>query len=228
MSYPYNIYIGYDSREDNAYRVCVNSILQNASEPSLISIKPLNLKELRQANLYYRPDDPLSSTEFTFSRFLVPLLENYRGVALFCDCDFLFVDDVIELFDLYDHSKALQCCMHDYTPKSQYKMQGAVQHLYPRKNWSSLILYNCAHPSNKKLTKELVNSQTGQYLHRFNWLEDREIGQIPHEWNWLVGWYKEPKDGIPKAIHFTEGGPWHNNYENCEYSNIWRQYLANS
>jgi hypothetical protein len=226
MSSLYNIYIGYDSQEDIAYKVCANSILKHTSEPSSISITPLKLRDLRQSNVYYRPEDPLSSTEFTFSRFLVPFLQNYTGVALFCDCDFLFIDDVIKVFRLYDQTKALQCCMHDYSPKSQYKMQGAAQHLYPRKNWSSLMLYNCAHPSNKTLTKELVNSETGQYLHRFSWLDDQEIGQIHHEWNWLVGWYKQPMDGIPKAIHFTEGGPWHDNYKNCEYSSLWRQYLV--
>lgn len=224
MNEIYDVYIGYDSREKIAFNVCVNSILCNTASPTKIVIHPLKLDELKSKNIYYRPDDPLSSTEFTFSRFLVPYLQNYKGNALFCDCDFLFTKDIIDLFALSDQSKAVQCCKHNYTPKSTHKMEGATQHLYPRKNWSSLILYNCDHISNKALTRELVNTQTGQYLHRFNWLKDEEIGELPHTWNWLVGWYKEPKDGKPNAIHFTEGGPWHQGYENCEYADVWKQY----
>lgn len=225
MKETYDIYIGYDSRETLAFDVCVNSILSNTADPTEIVIHPLRLPELKSKGVYYRPEDPLSSTEFTFSRFLVPYLQNYTGNALFCDCDFLFTKDVKEVFALFNQSKAVQCCKHDYAPNSTHKMEGAVQYLYPRKNWSSLILFNCSHDSNKALTKEIVNTETGQYLHRFSWLKDEEIGEIPHEWNWLVGWYKEPTDGTPNALHFTEGGPWHKGYEDCEYSDLWRQYL---
>jgi lipopolysaccharide biosynthesis glycosyltransferase len=225
MSNKLDIYIGYDTRESLAFDVCVKSILKHTLNSSLITIHSLKLQDLRNAGFYYRPDDPLSSTEFTFSRFLVPYLQNYKGRAIFCDCDFLFTEDILTLADLFDSSLALQCCKHVYAPKSTHKMEGAAQHLYPRKNWSSLMLYNCSHESNQKLTKELVNSQTGQFLHRLQWLTDEEIGNIPYEWNWLVGWYKEPEDGKPKALHFTEGGPWHKGYENCEYADKWREYL---
>jgi lipopolysaccharide biosynthesis glycosyltransferase len=225
MKTSYDIYVGYDSREPLAFDVCVNSILKNTSNPTAITIHPLRIDQLRRSGVYYRPDDPLSSTEFTFSRFLVPFLQEYKGKALFCDSDFLFIRDVVELFELFDSTKAIQCCMHDYNPSSVYKMEGAMQHLYPRKNWSSLVLYNCEHESNQTLTTELVNNETGQYLHRFQWLKDEELGELSYEWNWLVGWYKEPVNGTPKALHFTEGGPWHKGYENCEYADIWRQYL---
>jgi hypothetical protein len=125
------------------------------------------------------------------------------------------------------------CAQHDYTPKSGVKMDGQTQTVYPRKNWSSMMLINCAHPSNRCVTKEFVNDQykTGAYLHRFSWLQDSEIGKLSHEWNWLVGLYKEPADGSPQALHYTDGGPWFPEYENCEYSDeyykIERQYLKN-
>ena len=114
-------------------------------------------------------------------------------------------------------------------PEEGTKMDGQLQLQYPRKNWSSMVLFNCGHPSNKKLTKELVNDPetTGKYLHRFSWLEDDEIGELSHEYNWLVGWYKEPKDGTPKVLHYTEGGPWFENMRDCEYGDIWKKEVIN-
>ena len=202
-----NIYIGYDSREDLAYQVCSHSI---TSLSKSAKIYPLKLNDLKKAGYYKRGEDKLGSTEFTFSRFLVPILNDYKGWALFCDCDLLFLKPVEELFSLVDDKYAVMCVQHDYAPKGNTKMDGRIQSIYPRKNWSSLVLWNCDHPSNKKVTLDLVNdpNTTGKYLHRFSWLEDNEIGAVGHEWNWLVGWYKEPQDGAPKAIHYTEGGPW--------------------
>lgn len=220
-----NIYVGYDSREDLAYQVCEFSIKKQS--PSA-NVHPLVLKELIEKNIYTRDEDKLGSTEFTFSRFLVPELNNYNGWAIFCDCDILFLKDVNELFNLADDRYAIMCAQHDYTPKEGVKMDGKAQTIYPRKNWSSVVLWNCSHPSNKKINKELVNDPvtTGKYLHRFSWLEDHEIGSIPHTWNWLVGWYKEPQDGNPNAIHYTEGGPWFENYRFCEYHQIWKDTLT--
>jgi len=218
----HKIYIGYDSREIDAYNACVNSLLSHSTSP--LEIIPLKIDDLRNKGVYWRDLDVLSSTEFTFTRFLIPFLENYKGVALFCDCDFIFLEDVSNLFNLQDPTKAVQCCKHQYTPSAKTKMDGATQHLYPRKNWSSLVIYNCEHPANKKLTSEVVNSETGQYLHRFMWLSDEDIGDIPIQWNWLTDWYNEPEDGHPKALHFTQGGPWHIAYSNCKYNEVWLQY----
>ena len=227
---PLKIFIGWDSREDIAYQVCKQSILEHTSVP--VEISPLKLKTLQKQNLYWRDVDKLASTEFTFSRFLVPELNLFDGWALFIDCDFLFLDDVAKLFAQTNNKYAVMCAQHDYTPKEGVKMDGQTQTVYPRKNWSSMMLFNCSHPSNKILTRELVNdeSTTGQYLHRFSWLKDKEIGKISHEWNWLVGWYKESKDGKPSALHYTEGGPWFKEYEDCDYAVNWykveRKYLA--
>jgi len=169
----------------------------------------------------------LKSRGFTFSRYLVPELNKYEGWALFCDCDLLFLEDVNNLFELADDKYAVMCVQHDYTPKEGTKMDGKQQTIYPRKNWSSVVLWNCSHQSNKQVNKDLVNNPdtTGKYLHRFSWLKDEEIGSIPHDWNWLVGWYKEPEDGTPSAIHYTEGGPWFENYRFCDYHQIWKDTL---
>lgn len=221
-----DIYIGYDSREDLAYQVTSYSIKSNS--PSA-RIHPLKLTELREKKLYTREEDKLGSTEFTFSRFLVPILNNYKGWALFCDCDILFLKPLEDLFGLTDDRYAVMCVKHDYKPTNKLKMDGKQQSIYPRKNWSSLVLWNCNHPSNKKITTDLVNDHeiTGKYLHRFSWLKDEEIGSISHEWNWLVGWYQEPENGSPKAIHYTEGGPWFSEYRFCEYNDVWKKYLFN-
>ena len=212
------VFVGWDRREDIAYQSCKQSILDTSSAP--VEITPLKQKELRNSEMYWRGKDKLASTEFTFTRFLIPELMEFQGWALFIDCDFIALDDVKELFDQADDKYAVMCAKHDYTPKEGIKMDGQQQLNYPRKNWSSMMLINCAHPSNRILTKELVNNEdkTGAYFHRFSWLRDEEIGQLSHEWNWLVGWYNEPIDGTPKFLHYTEGGPWFEEYADCEYA----------
>ena len=214
------VYVGYDSREDEAYRVCRHSIL--ARSPT-VNIQPLIQSDLREQGLYTRGSDLLGSTEFTFTRFLVPSLMQYKGWALFIDCDFLFLENIENLFSQAEEKYAVLVVQHDYRPNSRIKMDGKTQYLYPRKNWSSLVLWNCEHPSNKVLSTEVVNTQSGSYLHRFSWLKDEEIGSISHEWNWLVNWYKEPDNGHPKALHYTEGGPWLDNFKDCDYSDLWKK-----
>jgi hypothetical protein len=146
---------------------------------------------------------------------------------VFCDCDFVWRIPSHELIKHCDPSKAVMCVQHDYKPKEGTKMDGQVQTVYPRKNWSSMVLWNCEHPKNKMLTPELLNKEDAKFLHRFSWLEDNEIGSLPHEYNWLVGWYKEPTDGKPKILHYTEGGPWFDGYRDCEYADVWKKELIN-
>lgn len=217
-----NIYIGWDSRETIAADVCEMSIYDNASQP--VAITMLKQIQLREAGLYTRPEDKQGSTEFTFTRFLVPHLNHYQGWAVFCDCDFLWTGDIQQLLAKADDRYAVMVVKHDYRPQNTVKMDGKAQEYYPRKNWSSMILWNCGHPANRAVTPEMVNSQSGAYLHRFQWLDDSLIGELHPEWNWLVNWYHEPYDGEPKAIHYTEGGPWFDNYRNCAYSQEWKQY----
>jgi len=219
---PFKIFIGWDRREDIAYQVAKKSIEDRASIP--VEIIPLKQHELRDTGIYTRPTDKLASTEFTFTRYLVPYLADYKGWALFIDCDFLFLDDVAKLVEQIDDSYAIMCAQHQYTPKPGRKMDGKLQTIYPKKNWSSMMLINCEHPKNiDELTLNNVNNENlnGAHFHRFSWLPDSSIGQISHEWNWLVGWYNEPDDGAPKALHYTEGGPWFDNYKDCEYAAEW-------
>ena len=218
-----NVFVGYDTREDIAYQVCEFSIKRfNAN----VAITPLIQHELRQKKIYWREIDKLASTEFTFTRFLVPHLMNFKGWALFIDCDIVFLEDVNNLFSLADDRYAVMCVKHEFNPKPGLKMDGQVQTVYPRKNWSSVVLWNCAHPSNEKVTVDSVNNPNfdGAYFHRFSWLKDEEIGELPCDWNWLVGWYKKD-DGVPRAIHYTEGGPWFKNYRNCEFNQDWKKCL---
>ena len=219
-------FVGYDAKEDIAYRVCKHSLLKRASID--IKIFSLKLDELKAKKFYKRDIDPLASTQFTYSRFLVPALMNYKGWAIFCDCDFIFLDDIAKITENLDESKAVYCVKHDYTPKEKHKMDGQKQTIYPRKNWSSVMLFNCGHPSNKKISSSVVNDTniTGKYLHRFSWLQDSEVGQLSHEWNWLTDWYKEPQDGKPKLLHYTEGGPGFENYRDCDYHKEWKLELA--
>ena len=214
-----NIYIGYDSKEDIAYRVCKYSILKRSR--SSIKIISLKLYELVAKNLYKRDIDPLASTEFTYSRFLVPALNNYNGWAIFCDCDFIFFEDISNILVDIDQSKAVYCVQHDYAPKEKHKMDGQKQTIYPRKNWSSFILFNCSHPSNKKLSVDLVNSETGSFLHQFKWLEDHEIGSLDERWNWLEGWTSNHNDKKPYAVHYTRGGPWFDEWQDVEFASEW-------
>ena len=220
------VFIGYDPREDIAYQVCKYSI---QSRNPLIQVEPLVQKELRDNGWYWREKDKLGSTEFTFTRFLVPELMYFNGWAVFMDCDMILQTDIEELFAQADDQYAVMVAKHDYTPKPGTKMDNCAQHPYPRKNWSSVMLFNCAHPSNQKLTVDLINhpDTTGKYLHRFSWLEDNEIGEFSHEWNWLVGWYNSPRDGAPKCLHYTEGGPWFENYRKCQYHKEWKTELYN-
>jgi lipopolysaccharide biosynthesis glycosyltransferase len=219
------IFVGYDTREDIAYQVCKHSIESLCPTAEVI---PLKQNELRNDKLYWRGEDKLASTEFTFTRFLIPHLMNYNGWALFIDSDIVFTENVKNLFDLADDKYAVMCAQHDYTPKPGTKMDGQVQTQYPRKNWSSVVLWNCGHPSNQAVTIDSVNNPNydGKYFHRFSWLKDEEVGQISHEWNWLVDWYQEPEDGTPRALHYTEGGPWIENYRHCDYGDVWKKYLT--
>ncbi|GLJ53955.1 hypothetical protein SUGI_1153300 [Cryptomeria japonica] len=220
------IFVGYDPREELAYEVCRHSILKHASFP--VEVIPIKQSDLRNAGLYWRSRGGTESTEFSFTRFLTPFLAGFQGWALFVDCDFLYTADIKELAELIDDKYAIMCVQHDYKPKTATKMDGVVQTTYPRKNWSSMVLYNCEHPKNRVLTPSVVNSQSGAFLHRFMWLDDSDIGSIPFTWNFLVGHNEvDPKDPTtyPKAIHYTLGGPWFEAWKDCPFADLWLQEM---
>ena len=207
------IFIGYDSKVKIAYHVLAESILRNSS--TSVTISPINLNNLN--NIYTRKQDSLASTEFSFSRFLVPYLMNYSGWAIFMDSDMLMLSDITNLWNLRNENYAIQVCKHDYIPKTKNKFLGNNQTVYIKKNWSSLMLMNCS--KCKTLTPEYVNTKSGLELHQFKWLDENLIGDIPFEWNWLIGEYPYKKDIY--NIHFTDGGPYFKDYKNTEYANEW-------
>ncbi len=212
-----NIFIGYDSKEKVAFNVLSYSILKNSTKP--VSITPIYLDNIKDD--FVRERNNLSSTEFSFSRFIIPHLMNYQGWALFMDCDMLMVDDIAKLWRLRDDKYAVQVCKHDYVPKSQTKFLNQVQTVYPKKNWSSFMLMNCKKCST--LTPDYVNKASGLELHQYKWLESESlIGEVPLEWNWLADEYEYKKD--VNNIHYTEGGPYFEAYKNCDYADWWFDY----
>jgi lipopolysaccharide biosynthesis glycosyltransferase len=216
---PLRIFVGWDSREDTAYQVCKRSLEQHASIP--LEISPIRQHDLRARGVYTRGADPLSSTEFSFTRFLTPYLAGYQGWAIFVDCDFLFRRDIAGILEYLDPTKALHCVKHEYTPLETTKMDGQQQTQYPRKNWSSFMLINCGHEQVRRLTPAVINAESGLYLHRFNWLSDDVIGALPLTWNYLEGWHSKADCDDPIAVHFTRGGPWFENYRDVEYAAQW-------
>lgn len=215
----HKIFVGYDSREDIAWQVARHSLLRHATDE--LAVIPLRQTVLRELGLYTRPFDPMSSTEFSLTRFLTPFLAAQEGWVLFCDCDFLFTTDISEVFRDLDPDKALYCVQHDYTPAHDIKMDGKQQTSYPRKNWSSFMLFNCSHPDVKALTPALVNSATPAFLHRFEWIgSDDHIGALALDWNFLEGEYPRPET-TPRVIHYTNGGPWFENWQEVDYADLW-------
>jgi hypothetical protein len=212
---PIRVFIGYDSVEAAAFSVLSHSIHARASQP--VSIAPVMLSQL--AGVYKREANALASTEFSFSRFLVPYLCDYRGWAVFMDCDMLARDDIAKLWSLRDERYAVQVVKHVHVPREDTKFRGAVQTRYEKKNWSSVMLMNCARCT--ALTPEYVNAATGLELHQFKWLEGESlIGEIPSAWNHLVGY--DPPRADASLAHFTIGGPYFAEYANCEYADEWR------
>ena len=208
------VFIGFDARESVAFGVLAHSIHARASEP--VTIAPVMLSELR--GIYRRERNPLQSTDFSFSRFLTPYLCGYEGWAIFMDCDMLVMDDIARLWGLRDDRYAVQVVKHVHVPREDVKFLGEKQTKYEKKNWSSVMLMNCARC--KALTPDYVNTATGLELHQFKWLEsDALIGDLPHEWNHLVG-YDAPRRGVSLA-HFTIGGPYFPEYRDCEYGREW-------
>jgi lipopolysaccharide biosynthesis glycosyltransferase len=221
------VFLGYDSREPEAYEVAASSLLRRASIP--VTITPLNAQKLAEVGLLRRPTDTRgqrydipsnapASTEFAISRFLTPILAQ-SGWALFADGDVLFLDDIANLLSLADSRYALMCVKHDYVPAAGTKMDHQVQTVYARKNWSSVMFFNCDHPANRRLSLVDVQERRGFDLHQLYWLNDAEVGALPAEWNWLVGVQPQPSD--PKIAHFTLGGPFIPGWAGAEHDELW-------
>lgn len=227
------VFMGYDSREKIAYDVAKFSILRRA-EHNHVEVLPLELLSLK--HILKRPinkdgdqlwdviSDAPMSTEFAISRFCVPVL-HHSGWALFMDCDMVVIEDIAELFKLADDKYAVMCVKHKHIPDENEKFHdaGMLQTIYPRKNWSSVMLFNCSHPSNQKLTVEVLNTWPGRDLHAFKWLSDDEIGELPQEWNFLVD-VNEGDLSKQKILHYTNGQPgWGEKWVAKESDYLWNR-----
>lgn len=231
------VWIGWDSREPVASYVAAYSIKRRTKHK--LDIGYLQHRKLRQDGVFMRPwviegatgnfvdllDNKPFSTEFSHTRFLVPCLMKYEGWALFMDADMLFFSDIAKLFALRDSKYAVQCVKHIHQPKENLaKMDGRLQLQYHRKNWSSFVLWNCGHSSNRKLVPELVNFLPGRDLHAFSWLKDHEIGELPFTYNYISGVSPRlPREygNMPDVIHYTEGGPWFEECREVPYAGLW-------
>lgn len=238
------VYIGYDSREAVASDVAAHSIKRRTHTPT--RIKYLRHRDLRKAGHFAREwkidphtgdwldtkDGKPFSTEFSHTRFLVPALQNHQGWALFIDSDMIFMGDIKKLFALKDDKYAVMVVKHHHQPQANaIKMDGRLQQPYYRKNWSSFVLWNCAHPANRCIDGATVNVLTGAYMHAFQWLDDHLIGALPSSYNYISGISPAmpmiaQKDGklkavVPEVIHYTEGGPWFANCKNVPFGELW-------
>lgn len=222
---PLKVFIGYDPAEIEAYRVAEYSLLRHASIP--VSVTPLDADVLRMHGLLTRPVDSRNghydlmsnapaSTEFAVSRFLTPILAQ-SGMALFVDCDVVFLDDIAKLLDEANPDYAVQCVHHGYQPSTTVKMIDKPQTRYPYKNWSSVMLFHCDHPGNKRLSVDMINRWPGRALHAFQWLDI--IGSLSPGWNWLVG--EQPKPDPVHIAHFTLGGPWLGAWSAGQHDELW-------
>lgn len=214
-----HIYVGYDEREAIAYHAFCQSVIDNASMP--VAFHPLSLGMLRT----YDETHGDGSNAFIYTRFLVPALQDFAGWALFADGDMICTRDIAELWTLRDQRYAVQVVKHqDYKTSHPMKYIGTTMETinasYPRKQWSSVVLWNCAHPANRLLTPSYVQSHPGNHLHRFGWLADEEIGELPAEWNVLVG---EQSHSDPAIAHYTLGVPEIEHYRTCGHADLWHR-----
>jgi lipopolysaccharide biosynthesis glycosyltransferase len=212
---PIPIFIGYDPREAIAYHVCANSIIRHASAP--VAIVPLALNNFRD----YTETHTDGSNQFIYSRFLVPYLMGYSGHAIFMDGDMIVRGDIAELWALKQADKDVQVVKHDYKTKMTEKYLGAKNENYPRKNWSSVMIFNCNNFPTRKLTPEYIQKSTGAHLHRFAWTSDDRVGELPPEWNWLPDEYGENQDA--KLLHYTLGTPCFHEFATTTMADEWHR-----
>lgn len=210
---PIPIFVGYDTRETVAYHTCANSIIRHASQP--VAIVPLALNLFKD----YTETHTDGSNQFIYSRFLVPHLMNWSGHAIFIDGDMIVRSDIVELWNMRSADMDVQVVKHDYKTKRAVKYLGAPNQDYPRKNWSSVILWNCSSMSNRILTPDFIQRSTGSFLHRFSWLRDHKIGELPIEWNWLPDEFGSNDNA--KLLHYTLGTPCFNEFADTPMADEW-------
>ena len=212
---PIPIFIGYDSREAIAFHTCVNSIVRHASQP--VSIMPLALNNFKD----YTETHTDGSNQFIYSRFLVPHLMDYQGQAIFMDGDMIVRGDIAELWAMRDLGKDVQVVKHDYKTRMPVKYLGSKNEDYPRKNWSSVMIFNCQNFPTRKLTPDYIQKSTGAHLHRFEWTTDDRVGALPPEWNWLPDEYGANPDA--NLLHYTLGTPCFHEFATTTMADEWHR-----
>lgn len=209
------VFIGYDPREAIAFHVCANSIIRHSSRP--VSIVPVALNLFRD----YQETHGDGSNHFIYTRFLVPYLMDFQDWAIFIDGDMVLRSDIAALWDLRDPDRDVLVVKHDYRTRRRYKYLGSINEDYPRKNWSSVILWNCGSPRNRQLTPEFVQASTGAFLHRFSWLPDSGIGELPREWNWLPD--ELGRNDQAHLLHYTLGTPCFHEFADTPQNEEWHR-----
>lgn len=212
---PIPVFIGYDPREAIAYHTCVNSIIRNSSRP--VAIVPIALNLFKD----YKETHTDGSNHFIYTRFLVPYLMDYQGWAIFIDGDMIVRGDIAELWDLRNDDMDVMVVKHDYKTRMPVKYLGSKNEDYPRKNWSSVILWNCSSSANQKLSPDYVQQATGSELHRFSWITDDRIGKLPLMWNWLPDEYGSNSNA--KLLHYTLGTPCFHEFADTPQSEEWHR-----
>ena len=212
---PIPVFVGYDPREAIAYHTCVNSIIRHASQP--VAIIPIALNLFQD----YKETHTDGSNHFIYTRFLVPHLMGFKGWAIFIDGDMIVRDDIMKLWNLQEVDKDVMVVKHNYQTCMPVKYLGAKNENYPRKNWSSVILWNCNSFPNRQLTPEFVQKSSGSFLHRFSWLDDDRIGELPPEWNWLPDEYGP--NAHAKLLHYTLGTPCFQEFADTPQGNEWHR-----
>ena len=215
MSKLLNVFVGFDQKEAIAYHTFVQSVIETSSVP--LSITPLAENNLNE----YSEKHTDGTNKFTYSRFLVPYLMNFKGWAIFVDGDMVCLSDFKNLKQFFDSNLAVSVVKHDYKTKQKVKYFGQKNEDYPRKNWSSVIIWNCEHPKNKVLTPSFISNKEGSFLHRFQWLKDNDIGELPKSWNWLAIEYEETNN--VDLIHYTLGTPCFKEYSTKSISKYWKK-----
>ena len=219
MSDGAHVVIGYTHEHPEMSWVFARSVMERASIP--VQTTFLYRPMLERALLYRRPRARNESTDFTFSRFLAPQMA--EEWVLFADGDMLCLADIAELWDLRDPQYAVMVVQHpEYNPVRDVKMEGQIQTVNRRKNWSSLMLLNCQHPATRGLTPEYVSAASPAMLHQFEWAHDA-IGSLPGRWNLLVGYTDVREMERPGIIHYTDGGPWLPEYQSVPFAEEWRR-----
>jgi len=212
---PIPIFVGYDPREAVAYHTCANSIIRHASCP--VAIIPLALNLFKD----YTETHTDGSNQFIYSRFLVPHLMDYTGHAIFIDGDMIVRSDIAELWQWRHKRYDVQVVKHNYETCMTEKYLGSKNENYPRKNWSSVIIWNCESAANKRLTPEFVQQSTGAELHRFTWIRDEHIGDLPAEWNWLPDEYGPNINA--DLLHYTLGAPCFHDFATTPMADEWHR-----